>query len=455
MNKIFSIWTIGLVLFYTLPSSATETVIKGQFHYQSNTLNQISIRQFSFLNASSLFLAKTNVQPDSTFTLKFDLEEPVLAFIFNNMIFVTPGDSVNMDFYSARNFKVTGKNAGNYLFFTYIKNIELPRSQHYTDFQNYKSDLKSHFNNIEAHLGDFSKNYDVSPDFVKYFLGETEYKYYCSLLEYSLRGREINKKELQDEIKSGALNSGFFSSNYYIMFLNDYISFLNDNRRSTIADTQNWWEIMNRTLAGKEKETLFFYKFCFLAKNEDRSYKPLIDSLYKAYNHTFTNPEFNIEISECYNGFVQNLDKIPKRVLSSILNTENGTKNSIHDVLDIHKGKLIYIDMWATWCGPCLKDMPESARLKEHFKDRNIAFLYLSIDENKERWKELISEDKYKNLSGSYLLENGLKSQWVQYFKINNIPRYILLDENREIISSNAPGPSMHEAKLLIDQNLN
>ena len=59
------------------------------------------------------------------------------------------------------------------------------------------------------------------------------------------------------------------------------------------------------------------------------------------------------------------------------------------------KGQVVYIDLWATWCGPCIKEMPNFKKLKEKYKGQNIAFLGVSFDENLAAWKKMVSENKW------------------------------------------------------------
>ncbi|MEP1490365.1 MAG: TlpA disulfide reductase family protein [Algibacter sp.] len=110
--------------------------------------------------------------------------------------------------------------------------------------------------------------------------------------------------------------------------------------------------------------------------------------------------------------------------------------------LDELKGKYLYIDMWATWCGPCKREIPFLKEIEKKYHGKNIAFVSISIDKKKNlsKWKTMITE---KELGGIQLIaDNDWKSSFVQDYKINGIPRFILIDPQGKIVSADAPRPS-------------
>ncbi|MFD2036125.1 TlpA family protein disulfide reductase [Belliella marina] len=104
------------------------------------------------------------------------------------------------------------------------------------------------------------------------------------------------------------------------------------------------------------------------------------------------------------------------------------------------KGQLVYIDIWATWCGPCIAEHPHWDKMKEEYKDKKVAFLTVSIDDNKEPWEKMV---KAKNMEGlQWFAENAWKSDLAQHFMVNAIPRFLLLDEEGKVIDPSADRPS-------------
>ncbi len=114
------------------------------------------------------------------------------------------------------------------------------------------------------------------------------------------------------------------------------------------------------------------------------------------------------------------------------------------------KGKLVYIDVWATWCGPCKGELPHLQKLEKAYHRKPVHFVSVSVDENKAAWEKMVKD---KKLGGIQLhADKNWKSDFVQAYKINGIPRFILLDKQGNIISADAPRPSSDEIKPLLNE---
>ena len=118
------------------------------------------------------------------------------------------------------------------------------------------------------------------------------------------------------------------------------------------------------------------------------------------------------------------------------------------------KGKRVYVDVWATWCGPCVAEIPSLKRLEKTFHPVGVEFLSISIDNEsaKQTWLDYIKD---QNLGGIQLLaDNKGKSDIMKKYNISGIPRFLLIDEVGNIVSANAPRPSSEEVKALIESSL-
>lgn len=119
--------------------------------------------------------------------------------------------------------------------------------------------------------------------------------------------------------------------------------------------------------------------------------------------------------------------------------------------LDDLKGKYVYIDLWATWCGPCKAEIPYLKAVEKKYHDKNIEFVSISVDEVKdhEKWKAMVKD---MELTGTQLItENGFESLFTKACKIESIPRFMLIDPQGKIISAQAPSPSDEQLTKLFE----
>ena len=116
------------------------------------------------------------------------------------------------------------------------------------------------------------------------------------------------------------------------------------------------------------------------------------------------------------------------------------TEGNICKLSDL-RGKVLYIDVWATWCGPCVGEIPYFEKKHEQYKNNpNIEFVSISADVNVAVWKKRLAADK--PLWKQFIVDKGTKSDLFNKYGINGIPRFMLIDKDGKIITVNAPRPS-------------
>ena len=115
-------------------------------------------------------------------------------------------------------------------------------------------------------------------------------------------------------------------------------------------------------------------------------------------------------------------------------------KTNWSKLLKKYEGKTIYVDFWASWCVPCRKEIPYSIKLGNTLKNKNFIVVFISIDDGISKWKSAMRENgiDFKN---SFIIPNWKTSGIIKRFKINLIPRYLLIGKNGQIISDDAPSP--------------
>ncbi|MCL2502165.1 MAG: TlpA family protein disulfide reductase [Bacteroidales bacterium] len=127
-----------------------------------------------------------------------------------------------------------------------------------------------------------------------------------------------------------------------------------------------------------------------------------------------------------------------------------GKKVSLHDFM----GKVVLVDIWATWCGPCKQEIPYLKELEKDYHGQELVVMSISIDPPTDRpkWMNFV---KNENLPGLQLFGgDGPRSEVARIHNINSIPRFLLYAKNGALVSANAPRPSQAELRALIDEEL-
>jgi len=118
-----------------------------------------------------------------------------------------------------------------------------------------------------------------------------------------------------------------------------------------------------------------------------------------------------------------------QEALQDVVETFEGATISIENALAKYKGNIVVLDLYAVWCGDCIKGLPKLKELQANNPD--VKFVFLSMDRSKEAWKEGI--EKY-NINGEYLyMGNNWKNNFSTYIDLNWIPRYLILDKEGNI----------------------
>ncbi|WP_299711613.1 TlpA disulfide reductase family protein [uncultured Tenacibaculum sp.] len=173
---------------------------------------------------------------------------------------------------------------------------------------------------------------------------------------------------------------------------------------------------------------------------------------YRKYNSYSTNAANKAEIGELYNKLKLTAKGQPSPKFEKLENY-NGGKTSLDDL--IGKGKYVYIDVWATWCGFCKKEIPLLKRFEQQFHGKNIEFVSLSVDRpsSKAKWKQTIKD---REMSGIQLFAGKTQEelQFTKDYLIKGLPRFILIDPDGKIVNANAPRPSRSEELIELFEDL-
>lgn len=172
-----------------------------------------------------------------------------------------------------------------------------------------------------------------------------------------------------------------------------------------------------------------------------------MDELLAAYKACSTNPEGHAKADQLYAHY----SKMKKGAQAADFDfyDQSGKRYTLKDL----RGRAVYIDCWATWCGPCCAEIPFMEKLYEHFKkNKKIELISISLDDNKKKWEKKIAADK----PGwrQFIVNDNFKSMLCANYDIEGIPRFMMFDKKGNIISLDAPRPSNPNIIEWIESNL-
>ncbi|MGK0414457.1 MAG: thiol-disulfide isomerase/thioredoxin [Polaribacter sp.] len=372
-------------------------------------------------------------------------------------LFLKEGDKLNLSYDTdklASTLVFTGKNSAisSYLFEKKINNekIKLKNKDLYSlSEEGFINSLLK----VKKAQEDFLYNAnDLPKDFIKNETSNINYEYLTSISNYENYYYYTGIKDFKasDKIKSQLKNISFenendylFSSHYRTLILNNYknnakVLKKTDSIEGNIAYLKTLSTIKNN----KIRNTLLFDD----AKNRiTHTYN--LEEYYALYAKASTNQDYNKKIAEIYTNLKKLTTGNASPKFTDYENNAGGT-TSLEDL----KGKYVYMDIWATWCGPCIGEIPSLKKTEKLYHGKNIEFVSISIDKkaDHEKWQKMIVD---KELDGIQLFaDNNMESQFIKDYIIKGIPRFILLDPQGNIVSANAPRPSSEKLIELFNE---
>jgi len=214
--------------------------------------------------------------------------------------------------------------------------------------------------------------------------------------------------------------------------------------------------------AGTQKDFVILEKEAFQKRID--YYRNGLDSVIKLYPDA--HPDLIKRVTEQNKGFLGDMEKNYDRMHTAVVAQEKafaklrkgqpapefsnyedykgGTKS-----LKDFRGNFVYIDVWATWCRPCLAQIPYLKKLEKEFEGKNISFVSISTDGSRrsqgswkkarDKWRNMVKE---KEMSGIQLWAGEDKQQFSTNYMTNTIPRFILIDPEGKMINHDEMRPS-------------
>ncbi len=328
------------------------------------------------------------------------------------------------------------------------------------DLAQYKLYLDSLQQKINNLYNDFVEQVSPNEEVKVWAKTYIEKDYYNSLSFYPMKHKWENKLTDKDwkvptsyydelkkplPIKKSMLISGYALSSFVDSYYYGYV------RENLLADKENQRYIDSNGLFIVDEnivDSLIVYGI--IKYTPDSLLKQMI--LTKFLNGKFKNSDidifnkyrnlikYNIKEPFLYEPLYAKYNKVKERMenpeiasdamLKKIANLS--AKHIMDSVIQNNKGKVIYMDCWATWCGPCKAEMPNSKKLMEEMQGKDVAFVYLCVDSKEKIWKAILAELQLKGQH--YFLTKEQSNDFRKIFEINGVPYYFIMNKKGVII---------------------
>jgi thiol-disulfide isomerase/thioredoxin len=461
--------------------SASQTPAKISVHFAISAADSCNITKQKYYINEYEPVYKTAIF-DNACNISVPVEKPsMVKFNYNNQwvwLYLEPGVEINLNvgldtLYKSVTF--SGKTAAENIF---LRDFFIEFHKDLDKDAVKQSILSSGIDAFENNLYNAHKKqlayYDNHPDKARFsemfrsFIENTiRYTYFSSLLSYPIINANQSEKILKVNALPDVMLEGIdqklckdeaLSNDVYRDFLNYYIIYFtskangfnkfkdyNISMESKIQTAQQQlppvsliWYIADFLNTDCNKVAPYTAKHIYEMLKEKEGVSGVYSELLKKKCEAHIRTKEVVEkTKEEKSGTSENVSKTNSDY--PLLKDMNGKSFGMDDF----KGKVVYIDFWASWCGPCRAEMPASKQLHEMFTDKqlkSLVFLYISIDPTEEAWKNAVQQIGMEGKLG--ISPGNWNSEIVKYFQINIIPRYMLMDKKGRIVELNANRPS-------------
>ncbi|WMW76990.1 thioredoxin-like domain-containing protein [Flavobacterium sp. 20NA77.7] len=372
-------------------------------------------------------------------------------------IYVTPGDEIT--FKTVNNFLIfKGKNAKYYNFYGQLlqAGIKYPIYLPEMKLTKFKKDCFNIYNKKILFLEKYCKNNIVSDAFFSRFKKVLFFEYLNWIL---IPKKQIieNPTYLSDIKIDFFIHKNLQDDICYNLALMKYVSYISIVKSNKVEYSKELLmfqlNFIEKKLDGNVKEYAITKTLIDFFNNLNPALtETLIDSITK-YSKMIKNETYISLLKKVSENLKTFKFKLPVEILNSTVIDTNSNVHTIDEVLNLEKNAIKVIDFWASWCAPCVSDLKETNQFRNYLINNNVTIIYMSIDENKSDWIKRISQLENYNIQKNQYLINKTKFSIADYLNVKQIPRYVILNKENEVVMVNAPSlkDSLNYKKIITD----
>lgn len=442
-----------VLLHLALASCANEySTIKGF----ADTRKWGKISLFQTVDGNIREYAMTEVGKDGSYGFMIKPEKPGFYALgddrLNFVIYLKGGEEVNIDLGETKamlNGKNTKENKALYLWENYAADIRLKSvyfdlthstyEDFFPEFETFVSGLDKLKEKLKSGNRDFDSSLQKLVDY------ETDY--YAIVFLYTPRTKHPERSMWPDYYNHIVQESKFVKDDvlqfpYGIRMIDSYVNMAYSMHPKDL-EGMDYWDYCLEFLPNKrlKGEYLVNGKFCNL-----ENYNDYLNAMNR-YKKYLVTPSLKKRAET----IGAELYAIRSGAPAADFTYPDADGNTVS--LSDFKGKVVLVDIWATWCGPCRSEIPYLKKLEKEMYGKDVVFISVSLDEEKDRqtWLDFIEKEK---LGGVQLFAGGWETPIAEAYDIKGIPRFMVFDKQGNIVDVSAPRPSSPELKELLEKEL-
>ena len=406
------------------------------------------------VSANEAFTIQLPIQQQSYFYFQLGKEY--------GTIYAGPGDSIQLqlnysNFDETLSFSGTHKNENNYLIENYLfreRELSQSKQQYENGFVAFRDWMNTMRNQLNNKLNKYPKS-EIDSAFVAKEINRNNLYYFKKIVFFPSEYRHFTNKQADLPQEFFKELSAFDDANAELLQFDSFEEVLKEklSLQQPILDKDNSQyplQLYERAtqLSNEQIRDRVLYN---IVNNEYKfgSQEVMIQLLNDNFKEDVTNDSLLIELSKIEEKRQELRAGKQAPALEFINNSK--TRKSLEDF----KGKLVYIDFWATWCKPCREEIPFFNQLINEYADDEIVFIGISLDRDENAYENWTLFTQQKKLQGEQFIALDHQKETVEKYHIYGIPRYVLLDRDGKIISAFAPKPSDQDlVKSIINEHL-
>lgn len=384
----------------------------------------------------------TKIKSDNTFSLDFFLAEPAVGELVCGSdtiaIYVEPNDQIELELNGKDKNQLASNGTGGVhimyldMFRQFSKSIDAETKYRIRTLtpENFRTFMHEKYNIKKTFLENYQQKHLFSQNFLDYASADIDYWFAFNMVnypwEYPLYFSEAppakvppNYYDFLQKIKTQ--NDAALPSKNYRYFLDQYLS---DLKRKSENHTKTPKEVAekyftNKTLAycrAKQVSQDLAFDINAMKINAVKNY--VLNSSYPLYNEAV--------IASLYR-------QLPIQTGASAPSFRLTDATGKEITLDDLKGKVVYLDFWATWCAPCIQALPHTERIRQRFSENEVVFVYINMDEDKNKWLRYLAEHPLGGTHVSGYSQNPYRESVTALYQATKLPSTVLIDKSGNI----------------------